>query len=53
MNDDIHKMVGETKCSLSYNQAGSFINVADWVLVWAAAIMVITAGGTLEWAASP
>jgi hypothetical protein len=53
MNDDIHKMVGEAKCSLSYNQAGSFINVADWVIMWAAAIMVITAGGTLEWAASP
>lgn len=38
---------------LLYRQAGPCINVADGIVMRAAAVMVITAGGTLERAASP
>lgn len=42
-----------TKFSISYHQAGPSTNITDGIVMWAAAIVVITAGGSLKRAASP
>lgn len=39
--------------AIAYHEAGSLLNIADGVLVRAAAVVIIAAGGALEWAAAP
>lgn len=47
------KKCNKTKLSCSYHQAGPCIEVTDGIVMRAATVMVITAGGTVKWAASP
>ena len=49
----MHKNGRRSQCSFSYSQAGSFVNIADRVVMRAAAVVVIAAGSSLERAASP
>lgn len=37
----------------TYHQASPGLNVTDGIVMWAAAVMVITAGCSLKWTASP
>lgn len=42
---------GDFMCS--YHQTSSGIDIANRIFAWAATVMVITAGGTFKWTASP